>query len=126
MFKSFPTLSALLSFLLSQEKKGNQPSPLPIPLPTETPVISREENPLHWKFLPPRNDTLLNNYIPLLMLAWSANIDVLPCTNSYAVLQYIAKYALKSEKKSETYQDMFAAVAIILQASIQFYLQQPR
>lgn len=74
-------------------------------------VISREENPLHWKFLPSRNDTLLNNYISLLTLAWRANIDVSPCTNSRAVLQYIAKYASKSEKKSQTYHDMFAAVA---------------
>ncbi len=74
-------------------------------------VISRDENPLHWKFLPTRNDTLLNNYIPLLTLTWRPNIDISPCTNSHAVLQYIAKYASKSETKSETYQDLFAAVA---------------
>lgn len=74
-------------------------------------VISREENPLHWKFLPARNNTLLNNYIPLFTLGWRANIDISPCTNSHAVLQYIAKYASKSESKSETYRDMFATVA---------------
>ena len=74
-------------------------------------VINRKKNLLHWKFFPSRNDTLLNNYILLLTLAWKANIDISLCTNSHAVLQYIPKYSSKSEKKSQTYHDMFVAVA---------------
>lgn len=74
----------------------------------ETAAVTRDENPTHWKFMPERNDTLMNSFIPTLSLGWSANTDMSPCTNANAVLNYIAKYASKSETKSSTYKEMFA------------------
>lgn len=76
----------------------------------DTAAVTRDKNPLHWKYMPQRNDSLLNSYIPALTLGWMANTDMAPCTNPHAVLNYIAKYASKAETKSETYKSMFAAV----------------
>ena len=70
--------------------------------------VSRDQNPLHYKFLPVRNDTLLNAYIPSLTLGWNANNDMSPCTNINGVLRYVGKYASKAETKSEPYNEMFA------------------
>ena len=39
-------------------------------------------------------------------MSWLANVDITPCTGSKALLDYIAKYASKAEKKTESYKDM--------------------
>ena len=64
----------------------------------------------YYTFLPERNDSLLNSYIPAITLAWNANTDISPYTNAKAVLNYIAKYTNKSEVKSDSYKDIFAKV----------------
>ena len=60
--------------------------------------------------MPVRNDTLLNAHNLAFTLGWNANTDMSPCTNSGSVLQYIAKYASKSEVKSESYKELFTNV----------------
>ena len=53
-----------------------------------------------WSFAPQRNDSLLNQYNPVLTMAWMANTDVNPITSLQAVIQYVAGYIGKGEKKS--------------------------
>lgn len=40
---------------------------------------------------------MVNNYNPVLLNIWQANMDVQPCGNVTAVAYYIAKYASKCE-----------------------------
>ena len=61
-------------------------------------------------FSPARNDERLNSYSRLVTMAWMANTDVSPCSNSQAVLNYIAKYCTKEEKKTATYADLVKEV----------------
>lgn len=44
-------------------------------------------------------------------MGWATNTDMAPCTDSRAVLNYIAKYATKAEKSSLPYTAIFAKVA---------------
>ena len=42
---------------------------------------------------------------------WRANVDFQPVVSRYAVLKYIAKYASKAEKRSESYQYMITRIS---------------
>ena len=42
---------------------------------------------------------------------WRANVDCQPVVSRHAVLKYIAKYASKAEKRSESYQDMLTRIS---------------
>lgn len=57
----------------------------------------------HWCFRGERNDSQINHYNRLLTVAWLANTDISPCTSLQQVVDYVAKYCSKSEKKSETF-----------------------
>ncbi|EED14664.1 conserved hypothetical protein [Talaromyces stipitatus ATCC 10500] len=57
-------------------------------------------------FYPVRNDPMMNSWNRCILMAWLANIDIAPCTGTEALLEYIAKYATKAEKKTESYSDL--------------------
>ena len=57
-------------------------------------------------FSPIRNDERINPFNRTITMAWKANTDFTPCTGSQAVLNYLAKYCTKEEKKSMTYLDL--------------------
>lgn len=46
-----------------------------------------------WKFIPKRNDELLQRYNKFVTQVWRGNTDFSPVTSMNAVLSYIAKYA---------------------------------
>ena len=48
-----------------------------------------------------RNDCLLNSYNPMQLSAWHANVDMQYIVSRNRVLNYIAKYAAKSEPQSK-------------------------
>ena len=48
-----------------------------------------------------RNDCLLNSYNPVQLSAWCANVDMQYIVSRNRVLNYIAKYAAKSEPRSK-------------------------
>lgn len=48
----------------------------------------------------------MNNYVPLITMAWKANTDFTLCTSSQAVLNYLAKYCTKEEVQSQTYREI--------------------
>ncbi|KAF2706209.1 hypothetical protein K504DRAFT_386012, partial [Pleomassaria siparia CBS 279.74] len=52
------------------------------------------------RFLPARNDGMINKYNRLFTMSWMANTDVSPCTSKKAVQEYVGKYAGKCETKS--------------------------
>lgn len=52
----------------------------------------------------------MNRYNRLITMAWMANTDVTPCTNTQAILNYIGKYASKEEKKTTTYTELVASI----------------
>ena len=59
------------------------------------------------EFVPKRNSTNLNAHNPSVLSVWRANIDCQAVTSTRAVLNYIAKYASKSESKSSSLMDFF-------------------
>src|SRR5205814_9526425 len=72
----------------------------------DTTSLTTDLNPTYLMFVPQRNDPLLNLYMATITIGWLANTDVNPPTSSKAVINYIAKYCSKAEKKSEMYSDL--------------------
>jgi hypothetical protein len=72
--------------------------------------LTTDLNPIYPMYAPQRNDPLLNPYMAPITMGWLANTDVNPATSSRAVINYIAKYCSKAEKKSETYTDLLRQV----------------
>jgi ATP-dependent DNA helicase PIF1 len=62
------------------------------------------------RFEPRRNDRLLNPYNTSMILGWRANIDIKPVLSKYAAIDYIAKYASKSEKQAPAFPELLANV----------------
>ncbi|XP_059076868.1 uncharacterized protein LOC131031330 [Cryptomeria japonica] len=58
------------------------------------------------KFEPARNDDRVNSHNRHILQLWRANIDWQPILSKHAVVKYIAKYAAKAEKSSETHHQM--------------------
>ena len=63
------------------------------------------------KYIPTRNDELLNVHNPLMLSVWRANVDFQPVLSRHAVLSYISKYSSKAENKSESYHDILTRIA---------------
>jgi hypothetical protein len=63
------------------------------------------------KYEPTRNDDRLNVHNVDLLAMWRANVDCQPVVSRHVVLKYIAKYASKAEKRSESYQDMLTRIS---------------
>ena len=57
-------------------------------------------------FEPARNDDRVNTHNWYILQLWRANVDWQPVLSRHAVIKYIAKYAAKAERSSETYQQM--------------------
>ncbi|XP_059064746.1 uncharacterized protein LOC131856825 [Cryptomeria japonica] len=58
------------------------------------------------KIEPTRNDDRVNSHNRHILQLWRANIDWQLVLSKYVVIKYIAKYAAKAEKSSETYHQM--------------------
>ncbi|KAJ7589924.1 hypothetical protein C8J56DRAFT_888136 [Mycena floridula] len=58
------------------------------------------------RFDPRHNDPLLNTYNPTVILAWRANIDLKPVMSKDAAINYVAKYASKSEKQAPAFPEL--------------------
>ena len=67
------------------------------------------------KIFPKRNDPLLNLHNVTQILGWQANVDFSPLTSMHAVLNCIAKYCSKTEKKSEDYHQIFNTILTSLE-----------
>ena len=86
------------AYCLNNKKKGIQECHFGYPKllhPTTTIDIEGSTPTL----LTQRNDCLLNSYNPVQLSAWRANVDMQYIMSRNRVLNYIAKYAAKSESK---------------------------
>jgi hypothetical protein len=57
-----------------------------------------------------RNDPLINPHDRLQLQGWRANVDLKPILSIQVALNYIAKYASKSEPRSATFSDMLTRI----------------
>lgn len=57
-----------------------------------------------------RNDGLINSYNPIQLSAWRANVDMQFCVSRRKVVEYCAKYATKSEPRSQPLKDIFTSI----------------
>ena len=57
-----------------------------------------------------RNDSLLNSYNPVQLSAWRANVDMQYVVSRNKVLQYVAKYATKSEPRSKALRAVYDSI----------------
>ena len=63
-------------------------------------------------YTPARNDDRLNSHNPTILSIWRANVDCQPVLSIHAVQKYIAKYASKAEKKSESFHQMLRRIVL--------------
>ncbi|EED11567.1 hypothetical protein TSTA_008630 [Talaromyces stipitatus ATCC 10500] len=70
------------------------------------PFVERAPGHQYHHFYSIRNDAMINAWNRCILMGWLANIDIAPGTGSRALLDYIAKYVSKVEKKTESYKDM--------------------
>ncbi|XP_055329698.1 uncharacterized protein LOC129582250 [Paramacrobiotus metropolitanus] len=59
-----------------------------------------------WALELKRNDPRVNRHNEFSLKIWRANVDFSPIVDRYAVLNYVAKYASKSEPRSSTYAEI--------------------
>ena len=57
-----------------------------------------------------RNDPLVNSFNPIQLMGWRGNVDMQYCVSRHKVIQYCAKYATKSEPRSQTLKDVYATI----------------
>ena len=51
---------------------------------------------------------------------WCSNVDFQPVISRHAVLKYIAKYDSKSNRRSESYQDMLTRISNVVDSDIPY------
>ena len=83
-----------------KKKKGVQECRFGYPKPLQ-PVTTIDMEGSTPTLLTQRNDCLLNSYNPVQLSAWRANVDMQYIVSRNSVLNYIAKYAAKSEPRSK-------------------------
>ena len=66
--------------------------------------LVKADNKGSWHARFPRSDALCCSYEPHILLAILSNIDVRPCLNLWAVIEYITKYATKAPDGSRRWE----------------------
>ena len=79
----------------------------PKPLQPETVLVTEDEEPV---LLTARNDGLINSFNPVQLSAWRANVDMQYCVSRRKVIEYCAKYATKSEPRSQPLKEIFTTI----------------
>ena len=64
------------------------------------------------ELLTAQNDGLVNSFKlnPVQLSAWRANVDMQYCVSHHKVIEYCAKYATKSEPRSQPMKEIFAKI----------------
>ena len=57
-----------------------------------------------------RNDSLVNSFNPVQLSAWHANVEMQYCVSRHKVIEYCAKYATRSEPRSQPMKEIFAKI----------------
>ena len=77
------------------------------PIQSDTLINTESEQP---ELLTARNDTLVNSYNPIQLSAWRANVDMKYVISKQKVIEYCAKYATKTECRSQSLRDIFERI----------------
>jgi ATP-dependent DNA helicase PIF1 len=96
------------SYCLRTRKGDTQPScrffyPRPLTLQA---VVTKDINHKDYMFAPARNQSTLNQCLPVVTMGWMANTDIQPSLTLHGVLAYLAKYVSKPEKSSISYTEL--------------------
>ena len=83
----------------------------PKPLQPETTIITDEADNDEPTVVTARNDGLINSHNPVQLSAWRGNVDMQYCVSKHKVINYITKYATKSEPRSQTMKEVYANIA---------------
>ena len=86
----------------------------PKPLQTDTAITYEDGT---YDLLTARNDTLVNSYNTLQLSSWRANVDMKYLVSRQKVVEYCAKYATKSEPRSQPVLETFKLIVNSLKES---------
>ena len=92
-----------------RRKQGQQVCRFGYPksIQSDTVIIAEGEQP---ELLTARNDTLVNSYNPIQLSAWRANVDMKYVISKQKVIEYCAKYATKTECRSQPLREVFERI----------------
>ena len=79
----------------------------PKQLQPETTIVTADTEP---ELSTARNDGLINSFNPVQVSAWRANLDMQYCLSRHRVVEYCAKYATKSEPRSQPLKEVFTNI----------------
>ncbi|XP_046145856.1 uncharacterized protein LOC123989199 [Osmia bicornis bicornis] len=89
-----------------QTCRFNFPKPL-----QDVSTLQKDEKGI-WQYTPRRNDALLNDHNIFVAQIWRANTDCKVITSEHAILNYLSKYASKSEPQSQSFMDLFNNILV--------------
>ena len=92
-----------------RKKKGKQECRFgyPKPLQQVTTITTENRDP---SLITARNDCLLNSYNPMQLSGWRANVDMQYVVSRRRVINYVAKYATKSEPRSKSLKTVYSTI----------------
>ena len=79
----------------------------PKPLQPQTTIVTENDQS---ELLTARNDSLSNSYNAIQLSGWRANVDMKYIVSKQKVVEYCAKYATKSEPRSESMREIFQKI----------------
>ena len=80
-------------------------------LQPRTEIITEEEPTL----LTARNDGMINNFNPIQLSTWRANLDMQYIVSRHRVIEYCTKYVTKSEPQSQSLKEVYVTIVRSLQ-----------
>ncbi|PKK67779.1 hypothetical protein RhiirC2_663004 [Rhizophagus irregularis] len=93
------------SYCFRVDKTGQQSCRFSYPKETTENTFSRDDNG-KLELVTARNDPLINPHDRLQLQGWRANVDLKPILSMNAALQYVSKYASKSEPRSAAFSEI--------------------
>ena len=79
----------------------------PKPLQPQTTIVTENDQS---ELFTARNDSLINSYNAIQLSGWRANMDMKYIVSKQKVVEYCAKYATKSEPRSESMREIFQKI----------------
>lgn len=94
------------SYCLRVNKDGQQSCRFRYPKENIEQSYLRDDEHRQPEFVLARNDPLINPHSRIQLQGWRANVNLKPVLNTHAALQYISKYASKSEPRSAAFSEI--------------------
>ncbi|CAG8731874.1 2837_t:CDS:2 [Cetraspora pellucida] len=98
------------SYCLHNNHAGEQSCRFGYPKEIVEHTFIQDDDHGHPELVTARNDSYINPHDRLQLQGWHANVDLKPVLSTYATLQYISKYASKSEPRSEAFSDILNCI----------------